>query len=595
MKAFKADKLLSRYKYVFIDEAHERTNCTDLLLGLLKGVMQARKDFKVVITSATLDANMFATYFAGNTVRVEQVQGRSHKVLTSYLSKTADDTLIHETVQLILQVHQADSPGDILVFAPGVLEIGKVIDRVRKHLEGENPSFSADAIGALDCYALHARLSRAEREQCVSAPPPICEGYMNIGRKLIVATNVAETSVTIPNVTHVIDMCDVKVKLWNPRARYSQLPTLPISQAQARQRSGRAGREREGKAIRLCAQKVFDHQLPTHSTPSILRSDCMSEELAIATLKRCPFQFSYVSRPSIDTMLCTMETLRHYGGIKMDGSITVHGEILAALPVDVTLAQIVWGGVKYKCSSEIISIVAMIDASDAGSNLWQAATERQSHARLAASKRSFRHPRGDHFTLLTIYMAYRNARQNGTSDEFCQEKMLQASILRKVDALRLQLISLVRRAAGVVEQGIYGPQFDANLARALCFGLFLQSARRSTLPKTSSNNKTKTESARYKTFRGLDVEVSQESVDVAHTSAEYVVYHEAFINTEGKRQLHIASAVEPEYLLAAQPGYWRSIDVHGQQPVNDLLKLFCKLASCPMLLSMPPPQAPAKP
>lgn len=200
--AAKNDPSLQQYGAIVIDEAHQHTVPTDLLLGLLKELAAKRKDdLKIIIMSATIDAGFFLNFFPGSVL--EEVSGREHQVLISYTPEPPEQDAIVET---ILQVHLSGRNGNILVFVPGTGEIFKIIQKVKAALEGPNPRFSRNEIGPLDYWPLYAQLPSDEQDNAIESVAPVG------GRELIVATNIAETSVTLTGVTHVIDSCMVKNK-----------------------------------------------------------------------------------------------------------------------------------------------------------------------------------------------------------------------------------------------------------------------------------------------------------------------------------------------------------------------------------------------
>ena len=191
---------------VIIDEAHEQSKAIDLLLGLLQGMVKRRLDLKVIIMSATINAQSFLDFFPGAALKT--VQGKTYDVVTLYLPAPPKD-LIGEVVDLVLQFHFEGPPGNILVFVAGALDMGQIIKGVQAAGLGE------DEAGPLDCYRLTAGLSEREQYRVAKSPPNTSKVKGKFGRKLIVATNVAETSVTITGVTWVIDTLQVNCKIWN--------------------------------------------------------------------------------------------------------------------------------------------------------------------------------------------------------------------------------------------------------------------------------------------------------------------------------------------------------------------------------------------
>jgi pre-mRNA-splicing factor ATP-dependent RNA helicase DHX15/PRP43 len=232
---------MSSFGIVIIDEAHEHSLPADLLLGHLKGLLRERDDLRVILMSATMNTALL-NFFPQAVL--EQVPGRQHRVTAKYLEEPSSD-LIATIIDTIIHVHCTQMPGDILVFVSGKKEINKVINGVEETLSEER--FENENIGPLDFYPLHSSLSVRDQNLALDSPPPRPQ-YGEMGRKVIVSTNSAETSITIEGVTHVIDSCKAKTTVWNPRTETWTLLDQPISKANILHRKGRAGRTCEGMA-----------------------------------------------------------------------------------------------------------------------------------------------------------------------------------------------------------------------------------------------------------------------------------------------------------------------------------------------------------
>lgn len=561
----KSDHALSRYKYVFVDEAHERTSSTDLLLGLLRNLLSVRDDLKIILASATLNSGMFADFFPDVPVGIENVPGRSHAVLVSYLPTPSEESLIDTTTNAIMQIHLSERLGDILVFAPGVPEIHRILDAVYAQLQGPRKPVSAQDVAPLSLWPLHSRLSRDDQEACVAALAPVSDLCNIPGRNLIVATNVAETSITLPNVTHVVDMCNVKVKVWDPRQESWSLPTRPISMAQAMQRAGRAGRVREGRAYRMCTEEAFESELSDHSPPAILRGDMLAEVLDILAMGQQPETFPFVSKPAIETLMWARATLRLLDATKDDGTISDWGKIYARLPVDLRLGVVLVMAQNYGCSGEILSVVAMLEATDGGSNLWQESREPRRSARIRASKQRFAHISGSHLTLLHVYMAWRQARNEQTEDDFCDEWEVHKTVLRSADQTRLQLLSMLTSALPtfkVVSQDPSTELYASNIIQALCTGFFMNVAKRvsgQSAAQSQTGRAKKQSQLYYSTVRHQIQVKPAPGMDTLENcpvkEREWVIYHEFHDNGPTKKFMQVTTAVTIEQLLATKSSY----------------------------------------
>ncbi|KAL8922922.1 MAG: hypothetical protein Q9208_004884 [Pyrenodesmia sp. 3 TL-2023] len=535
------DPSLQAYGAIVIDKAHQHTTATDILLGLLKELAVQRKDdLKIIIMSATTDADLFLNFFPGSVL--EEVEGRAHKVLVSYLPEPPGEDTIVET---ILQVHLAGRSGNILVFVSGVGEISRIITKIQDALNGPNPRFSADKIGPLQCWPLHGTLSPDAQDDAVeSAPPAPRQGIS--GRKLLVATSIAETSVTLTGVTHVIDSCRFKSKIWNPRDESWCLREQWVSKAVA---AGRAGRTKEGMAYRMCTQRDFHEGLLEHSVPGIKEGDLLSECLNILIIGRNPLTFPYIVAPAAETVQKALGILRHLGAVDQKGDVTGRGKEMARLPVDVYSAVVLLEAQRFGCSDEIVSLVSMIEASDGGNDIFIKPSSKEEKAKIVAIRNYFCHGSGDHITLFNIYIAWRAACNANAEGEFLTENMLNASVLQSAHRTRLQLLKTLSTNPKwkCTYQNPSEPGYYVHLLKALAAGNFLRVAKRVH----------QSEPRVYETVRhGARAKLAAET-DLGATSRnnEWVIYNE--YHSDGVRKtIRLVSPIVPEFLFSAQPTYW---------------------------------------
>lgn len=308
------DHNLDRYSCIILDEAHERTLATDILMGLLKEVAIRRPDLKIVIMSATLDAQKFQRYF--NDAPLLAVPGRTHPVEIFYTAAPERD-YVEAALRTVLQIHATEAEGDVLLFLTGEEEIEDVCRKIR--LEADELQREDDC-GPLVVYALYGTLPPAQQQRIFDpAPPPIKKGGKP-GRKVIVSTNIAETSLTIDGIVYVVDPGFSKQKVYNPRIRVESLLVSPISKASAQQRAGRAGRTRPGKCFRLYTEQAFKKELIEQTYPEILRSNLANTVLELKKLGIDDLvHFDFMDPPAPETMMRALEELNYLACLDDDG------------------------------------------------------------------------------------------------------------------------------------------------------------------------------------------------------------------------------------------------------------------------------------
>jgi len=315
-----SDPLLKRYQAICLDEAHERTLATDVLMGLLMEIIPKRPDLKVIIMSATLDAAKFQAYFKG--APLLKVPGRTHPVEIFYTA-SPERNYMEAAVRTTLQIHQHEAPGDILVFLTGEAEIEDTCRQLREAAEG-----FPETSGELVVYPLYSSLPPAAQKKIFSAAPKAKVAGGVPGRKVVVSTNIAETSLTIDGIVYVVDPGFSKQKIFNPRARVESLLVSPISQASAKQRAGRAGRTQPGKCFRLYTEMSFKNDLQQTTYPEILRSKM---ESVVLTLKKLGIDdlvhFDFLDPPAPETLMRALELLNYHGALDDEGEMTDIGYV----------------------------------------------------------------------------------------------------------------------------------------------------------------------------------------------------------------------------------------------------------------------------
>ena len=456
------DPKLSRYSCVVLDEAHERTLSTDTLFGLMKEILPRRPDLKLIVMSATLDAKKFQNYF--DSAPLMNIPGRMFSVDILYTAKPEPDYL-EAAIRTVRQIHCYEQAGDILLFLTGEEEIETACNRITLEC---NQMRSEGKCTEMKCIPLYSSLPPQAQQRIFEAAPPG-------GRKCVVSTNIAETSVTIDGIVYVVDPGFSKQKVYNPRVRVESLLVSPISQASANQRAGRAGRTRPGKCFRLYTEEAFKGDLIPQTYPEILRSDLGS---VVLQLKKLGIEdlvhFDWMDPPAPETLMRALELLNFLGCLSDEGDLTPEGKLMSDFPLDPQMTKmLITGGQKFSCTNEMCTIAALLSVPV----IFIRPREGQKES--DAAKAQFNHQDGDHLTLLNAYHAYVN---NGANKDWCWENYLNFRSLQSAGNVRNQLVNLCTRnrvplvspidGDGTSKPGTYS--YNNRVRKAILAGYFMQ-------------------------------------------------------------------------------------------------------------------------
>ena len=416
------DRYLAAYDTIIIDEAHERSLNIDFLLGYLKQLLPRRPDLKVIITSATIDAERFSQHFNG--APVLEVSGRTYPVEILYrplTSKDEDDAEVELTDAIVDAADELAryGEGDILVFLPGEREIREAAEALRKSTLRRND----------EILPLFARLSHAEQHKIFHPS--------GAKRRIVLATNVAETSLTVPGIKYVIDTGLARVKRYSARAKVEQLHVEKISQAAARQRSGRCGRVSAGVCIRLFSEEDFNSRTE-FTDPEIVRSNLAAVILRMAALKLGDVAaFPFLEMPDSRYINDGFQVLLELGAVNEHNGLTKLGEQMARLPIDPKIARILLAAKKHDCMAEILVIASALSIQDP--------RERPLEARDAAAKahERFTDKQSDFLAYLNIWDSFQRERDKGLSNkqlvQWCRQYFLSHLRMREWRELHHQL------------------------------------------------------------------------------------------------------------------------------------------------------------
>ncbi len=470
LREFMTEPDLAGYSALMIDEAHERTVHTDILLALVKDLSRERPDLKLLISSATMNAEKFANYF--DDAPIFNIPGRRYPV-DIYYTPAPEANYLAAAITTIFQIHTTQGSGDILVFLTGQDEIEaaelELTETARK---------LGNRVKELIICPIYANLPSDLQSKIFEPTPPN-------SRKVVLATNIAETSLTIDGIVYVIDPGYVKENVFNPATGMSNLVVVPCSRASASQRSGRAGRVGPGKCFRLYTKYAYFNEMDESTTPEIQRSNLNGIVLLLKSLGiNQLLEFEFMDPPPTESLIGALNQLFALQALNHKGELTKVGRQMAEFPTDPMLAKAVLAADKFECVDEVLSVVSMLSEASA---LFFRPKDKKIHADSARNRFTVKEG-GDHLTLLNIWNQWV---ESDFSPVWARENFLQQRSLTRARDVRDQLAKLCERVE--VAPSSCGAANIDPIKKALAAGFFPNAAimqRDGSSYRTVKNNTT---------------------------------------------------------------------------------------------------------